>query len=59
MVWSDADLNADVYDFKHDDPQMVFNIPVDIQDCLFSVEFVSETSPWVNGDIYLTCYNCY
>ena len=51
MVWYDADLNADVYDFKHDDPQMVFNIPVDIQARLLSVEFVVDITPYNKWEI--------
>ena len=51
LVWHNADLNADVYDFKHDDPQMVFNIPVDIQARLVSVEFVVDITPYNKWEI--------
>ena len=51
LVWHNADFNSDVYDFKHDDPQMVFNIPVDIQARLLSVEFVADITPYNKWEI--------
>lgn len=46
LVWHNGDLQNEVYDFKHDDPQMMFNIPVDIQANLVSVEFVVDITPY-------------
>ncbi|RTL12777.1 MAG: glycosyltransferase family 2 protein [Neisseriaceae bacterium] len=51
LVWHNADLNVDVYDFKHDDPQMVFNIPVDIQARLVSVEFEVDITPYNKWEV--------
>lgn len=46
LVWHNADLNSDIYDFKHDDPQFVFDIPVAIQADLVSVEIVVDITPY-------------
>ncbi|RTK99795.1 MAG: glycosyltransferase [Proteobacteria bacterium] len=51
LVWHNADLNADVYDFKHDDPQFVFDIPIAIQADLVSVEFVVDITPYNKWEI--------
>ena len=59
LVWHNADLNADVYDFKHDDPQMVFNIPVDIQARLLSVEFMVDITPYNKWEILALLRNAY
>lgn len=46
IVWHNGELQNEVYDFKHNDPQMMFNIPVDIQARLVSVEFVVDITPY-------------
>ncbi|MBP9723121.1 MAG: glycosyltransferase family 2 protein [Gammaproteobacteria bacterium] len=46
IVWHNGELQNEVYDFKHDDPQMIFDIPVDIQARLVSVEFVVDITPY-------------
>lgn len=51
LVWHNADLNADIYDFKHDDPQFVFDIPINIQADLVSVEFVVDITPYNKWEI--------
>lgn len=51
LVWHNADLNADVYDFRHDDPQFVFDIPIDIQADLVSVEFLVDITPYSKWEI--------
>mgnify|MGYP000266951040 CR=1 FL=1 len=51
LVWHNADLNADIYDFKHDDPQFVFDIPIAIQADLVSVEFVVDITPYNKWEI--------
>ncbi len=51
LVWHNADLNADIYDFKHDDPQFIFDIPVAIQANLVSVEFFVDITPYNKWEI--------
>jgi glycosyltransferase involved in cell wall biosynthesis len=46
LVWHNGDLHTDIYDFRHDDPQMVFDIPEAIKTNLVSVKFEVEITPY-------------
>ncbi len=57
LAWHNADLNADVYEFKHIDPQMVFNIPEVLQNNLAAVQFEIDITPYSKSELCMLLSN--
>lgn len=52
IVWHNGELQNEVYDFKHDDPQMVFKIPEVIQARLVSVVLTVDIMAYNKWEVF-------